>query len=111
MVHKGHKEVADKQHLFKPLLKEMMRLNQRLTQIKMLFAYSLVEDEYLQRPQKSPEFTTCLRTTLSSLYQGEWAIPSIPVVRENHYLTKISRGLKSEYFANQGLKQLSFGEF
>lgn len=47
--------------------------------MKMLFAHSWVKNEYLQRLWKSPEFTVCSRSTLASLYQQEWAIPSTSV--------------------------------
>lgn len=106
----GQEEVANKWHLFNLLLKEMVRLNQRQTQIKMLFAYSLVKNEYLQRLRKSPEFTVCSCPTLASLYQQEWAIPSTSVAWKNLYPTKFQE-YYNELLANQELKPFSFSNF
>lgn len=89
----------------------MIRLHQRLTQIKLLFTYSLVKDEYSQRCRKSPEFTICSCMTLTYLYQQERVIPSISMAWKNLYWTKILRRLKNEYFAYHRLKQFSFGNF
>lgn len=61
--------------------------------------------------RKSPGFIICsVQHELPFIRESGLFLP-LSVAWKHLYLTKISRGLKSEYFANQGLKQLSFGNF